>query len=70
MIVILNNGTRIRIPKEMAQALVQGLLKSRESAEKWFCVIDTQNNATSAFNPVHIAAICAEEGIIAEPPSK
>lgn len=66
MIVILNNGTRIRIEKETAKAIIQALLKSKEVPEKWHCIVDTVNNEASAFNAMQIAAICAEEDILQE----
>jgi hypothetical protein len=67
MIVILNNGTRIKISAETAQAIVQELLKSKEAADKWHCVMDTQKNQVSGFNLREAAAICSEEEILREP---
>lgn len=64
MIVILNNGTRIKIPKETGQQIVQGLLKSTEAVPRWHCIMNTETNEVSAFNATYIAAICAEEDIL------
>lgn len=67
MIVILNNGTRIKISAETAQAILQELLKSNQAAEKWHCVMDTEKNQVSGFNLRQAAAICSEEEILREP---
>lgn len=66
MIVILNNGTRIKISVETAQAILQELLKSNQAAEKWHCVMDTEKNQVSGFNLRQAAAICSEEAIVTE----
>lgn len=62
MIVILNNGTWISIPKEAVQDLVQKLVKG--DATQWQCQIDTSNNEiTSIINLKDVSAICREEDI-------
>lgn len=64
MIVILNNGTRIKIPNETAQSIFQGLLKSQADAQKWHCVMNIGTNQFSGFNLLQVSAICPEEDVI------
>ena len=64
MIVILTNGTRIKIPKQTAQAIMQGLLKTPRANQDWQCILDTDKNQTSGFNLMYVAAICSEEDIV------
>ncbi len=68
MIVILTNGTRIKIPKETAQAIMQALLKTPRASHDWQCILDTEKNETSGFNLMYVAAICSEEDILTEQP--
>ncbi len=63
MIVILNNGTRIRVPKEAVQNIMQKL--ASEEATQWQCQIDASNmEITSIFNLKDVSAICKEEDIL------
>jgi hypothetical protein len=63
MIVILNNGTRIKISNELAQAIVLELVKPNPGA-RWHCVTYTDRNEVAAFNTAYVAAICKEEDIL------
>lgn len=67
MIVILNNGTQIKISKENAQEIFKVLLKSRDGAERWHCTMDTVANQMRGFNMLQVAAICSEDDLTAEP---
>ncbi len=67
MIVILNNGTRIKISKESAHEIFKVLLKSRDGAERWHCMADTVSDQLTAFNMLSVSAICAEEDIVLSP---
>lgn len=64
MIVILHNGTRIKIPQQMAQEIVQALLKDGSVARSWHCITNVGKNEVSGFNMAYVAAICSEEDIL------
>lgn len=63
MIVILNNGIRIKISNELAHALVLDLVKPNIGA-RWHCITYTDRNEVAAFNTGYIASICKEEDIL------
>lgn len=63
MIVILNNGTRIKIRKEMAQAIGQNILKDG-GANKFQVELDPDRMVMRIFNLFDISAICEEEDIL------
>lgn len=67
MIVILNNGTKIKVKKEFAQSVMQGIIKTPGGPKQWQCFLDTDNNAISGFNLQEVAAICDEEDIVTDP---
>ncbi len=69
MIVILNNGTRIKIPKESVQTIFKALLESRDNAQRWHCFISSIDGSDQlrGFNMQQVAAICQEEDIITDP---
>jgi len=63
MIVILNNGARIRITDQMAQAIFRQLLN--DEARQWQCqFVNGAPDASSAFNLKQISVICKEEDIL------
>lgn len=63
MIVILNNGTRISLPREAVQDIMQKLAKGE--ATQWQCQIDTSNSEiTSIINLKQVAAICRPDDIV------
>lgn len=62
MIVILNNGTRIKADKETIQAIFQNIIKGE--AKQWQCQSDPQRNALSGYNLSQVAAIVKEEDVI------
>jgi hypothetical protein len=64
MIVILTNGARIKIPKEIGQQIMQVLLKDRKLALEWHCFVDPAKNELTGFNFAHVAAVCSEEDIL------
>jgi len=64
MIVILNNGTRIKISNEQAQAILRQLVS--DDARQWQCQF-AGLTIISGFNLKQVSAICAEEDIISEP---
>lgn len=69
MIVILNNGTRIKINKETAQAIFRQLMS--EDVRQWQCQFAPgEENATSGFNLRQVSAICAEEDILVDPTNR
>jgi hypothetical protein len=70
MIVILNNGTQIRIPNEMVQAICKAMLTSESGARQWQWQLDTNNIGTAAFNLNQVSAICREEDIVHDPDKK
>lgn len=63
MIVILNNGSRIKIEKNVAQNIIQNMIKG--DVKNWQLQVDGQNSMApvSALNLNQVAAICAEEDI-------
>ena len=63
MIVILNNGSRINIPKDAVQSILQTLLSGE--VKQWQCQIDASNKEiTSILNLKEVSAICHEEDIV------
>lgn len=63
MVVILNNGTRIKIDTEGAQAIAQNLLS--EKAMQWQCQLNTgDKNIIHLFNLKEVSAICREEDVL------
>lgn len=63
MIVILNNGTRIAIPKDAVQSIMQKLAKGE--ATQWQVQIDlTNSEITSILNLKDVSAIVKEEDIL------
>lgn len=66
MVVILNNGTRIKVSTENAQDIIKVVSKSRDGAERWHCTMDTVANQIRGFNMLQVTAICAEEDLLAE----
>lgn len=64
MIVILTNGTRIKIPKAIGQQIMQALLKNPKMAVEWHCFVDPEKNELTGFHFGHVAAVCSEEDIL------
>lgn len=67
MIVILNNGTRIRVVNEMAQAICKNILKAEGGPRQWQWQLDANQNGVAGFNLNQVSAICPEEDIVSEP---
>jgi hypothetical protein len=66
MIVILNNGTRIKIEKEMVQDIFKNLAKFPNSRESWHCQIGIDGKLIG-FNLLQVSAICQEDDVLPEP---
>lgn len=65
MIVILNNGTRISIPKEAAQAIAQALVAGE--VQQWQIHMDGRNKEISSIiNLKEVSAICLPGDIMPE----
>jgi hypothetical protein len=64
MIVILNNGTRIKIADAMAQAVCKNLLNAEGGARQWQWQLDGSNNGVAGFNLHQVSAICEEEDVL------
>lgn len=64
MIVILNNGTRIKISHETAQGILKRLLSGE--AKQWQIMLDSQNKNSpiNGYNLSQISAICSDEDIV------
>lgn len=64
MIVILNNGTRIKISHETAQGILKRILSGE--AKQWQIMLDAQNknNPINGFNLSQVSAICDEEDLL------
>jgi len=63
MIVILNNGAKIFVTKEVGQLIINALLKSREEARRWQVEVRLDGKLR-AFNPEQIALICEDDDIV------
>lgn len=63
MIVILNNGTRIKISNEMVQAIGKNIL-SEKGANKWQVELSSSTNTMRIFNLQDISVICEENDIV------
>lgn len=65
MIVILNNGTRISIPKECVQSISQAMMSGE--IKEWNIQIDARNKEISSLiNMKHVSAICLHGDIMPE----
>jgi predicted methyltransferase len=62
MIIILNNGTKIRVYDDFVQQVIKKILAG--DAKNWQIQLDTQNTGLSGFNLSQVAAICKEEDIV------
>jgi len=67
MIVILNNGTRIKADKEFVQGMLITLANHALSKDSWHMLIDTEKGKLMGFNLREVSAICAEEDIVERP---
>lgn len=63
MIVILNNGTRIKVNQETVQVILGNILSS-EGAKQWQSTSNGKGIYLAAFNLKEIAAICPENDIL------
>lgn len=63
MIVILNNGTRIKVDQETVQAIFGNILGS-EGAKQWQTISNGKGLYLMGFNLKDVSAICKEEDIL------
>ena len=66
MIAILNNGTRVRISKELGQAVLKDLLNGMKP-DRWVCGVNIENNHSVGLHLNWVSAICEEDDIVVAP---
>lgn len=67
MIIILNNGTRVKVNKDTVQAIFKNILGGE--AKLWQIQFDGSNSnaVLSGFNLSQVSGVCAEEDVLGEP---
>ena len=64
MIVILNNGARIRVAKDFVREIFKDLTGKPLSGRGWFCSIAPADDTLQGFNMDQVSAIVDEEDIL------
>lgn len=68
MIVILNNGTRIKIEKDFARDIFKTLTEKPATTRGWHITLTPLVDRLLGFNLEQVAAICEEQDLSREPP--